>query len=268
MGSETYAYKLEAWTRHQSKHSVEKTVIAKPREPQNLTAKVLTYPCGETFGMVETEAAPGPTCYINLVELSWQAPSATIQKAGTISQYKIHALRTDGLHEKWVTVPATQLKDTICLYGNKTYDFWVHTIDTNAAQSAASNKVTKTTGSGLIVCEDEPVPSRIGIPDDNPNDKTQGTPTEFSLSQNYPNPFNLSTQIKYSLPLDAEVQIVLYNILGQKVKAFDLGYQTAGYKSITWDGKNENGEDVPSGIYLYRLKAGVFIETNKMTLLK
>lgn len=276
IGSETYTYKVYAWTRHQTVQTDTIRVTNVPREPQNLTATVVTDPsCGgglgmESFGTIETEAAaPPPNCNTNLVNLSWQPPSA--QKAGTIAEYIIHARSTNPLspHEKWLTVPGTVTEATICLKVDKTYDFWVHTIDTYGAQSLASNKVTKTTGhSGAIACVDDPPVTGAPIPDADPNDKTQGIPKEFSLSQNYPNPFNLSTQIRYSLPQDAQVRLVIYNILGQKIKEFDLGNQTAGYKSITWDGKNEKGDDVPSGLYLYRIKAGSFIQANKMTLLK
>jgi len=93
-------------------------------------------------------------------------------------------------------------------------------------------------------------------------------PKSLFLYQNYPNPFNNSTQIKYSLPQDAHVQIVIYNILGQKIKNFDLGYQTAGYKSVFWDGKDNSGNQIASGIYFYRIVAGDFSQIKKMTLLK
>ena len=93
-------------------------------------------------------------------------------------------------------------------------------------------------------------------------------PKSFWLYQNYPNPFNISTQIKYSLPQDAQVQLAIYNILGQKIKNFDLGHQTAGYKSVFWDGKDNSGDETASGIYFYRMVAGDFIQIKKMTLLK
>ncbi len=272
-GSETYIYKLEAWTRNQIAPS-EETVFAKPREPQLLSAVVQTDPnCGwelgmQSFGEIEPEAFAPPNCYNNLVTLTWQAPDTSIQVASAISEYKIHARGTNGVHETWVNVPGSVTEFTICLRADKTYDLWVHTIDTHGAQSLGSNKITRTTGhSGAIACEIYNPPTKVIIPDD-PNEKTQGTPSQFSLTQNYPNPFNLSTLIKYSLPQDAKVQIVIYNILGQKIKNFDLGYQSAGYKSLFWDGMNQSGEAVSSGLYLYRIKAGEFVETKRMTLLK
>jgi flagellar hook assembly protein FlgD len=78
----------------------------------------------------------------------------------------------------------------------------------------------------------------------------------------------VSTQIRYALPEEAEVIIEVFNILGQKVRVYNLGRQTAGYKSVVWDGKSESGKQVSSGIYLYRIKAGRFVECRRMTLLK
>jgi len=94
------------------------------------------------------------------------------------------------------------------------------------------------------------------------------TPLEFSVGQNYPNPFNPSTMIQYALPHDAEVNLLIYNVLGQKVKILVNEFQTAGFKSVEWDGKDDRGSVVATGIYFYKLKAGEFIQTKKMVMLK
>jgi flagellar hook assembly protein FlgD len=104
--------------------------------------------------------------------------------------------------------------------------------------------------------------------EDFPDEPAEILPEEFSLDQNYPNPFNVSTEIKYELPRDVEVIIEIYNILGQKIRMFDLGHQSAGSKRIVWDGKNQEGISASSGLYLYRIKAADFIQTKRMTLLK
>jgi len=88
-------------------------------------------------------------------------------------------------------------------------------------------------------------------------------PSEFALSQNYPNPFNPTTLIKYDLPVDCQVRLEVYNILGQKVTTLIDGKQRAGYKTARWDASTFS-----SGIYFYRLQAGDFVETRKMILLK
>jgi hypothetical protein len=96
----------------------------------------------------------------------------------------------------------------------------------------------------------------------------ENTPSRFEVSQNYPNPFNATTIIRYSLPQDCRVEICLYNILGQKVRTLVNEDQTSGYRRITWDGKDDRGEDVGSGIYFYQVKAGEFSCVRKLLLLK
>jgi hypothetical protein len=98
--------------------------------------------------------------------------------------------------------------------------------------------------------------------------KVQALPKDFSLSQNYPNPFNPTTTISYALPANAYVKLVVYNILGQKVKTLVDEEQTAGYRQVVWNGQNDRGGTVGSGIYFYRIQAGSFTKTAKMSLLK
>jgi hypothetical protein len=93
-------------------------------------------------------------------------------------------------------------------------------------------------------------------------------PKEFDLRQNYPNPFNPTTVIQYALPKTSEVKIQIYNILGQKVSTLVNEPQEPGYKMIHWDGKDDSGNEVSSGIYFYRIVAKNFVKCKKMTLLK
>lgn len=93
-------------------------------------------------------------------------------------------------------------------------------------------------------------------------------PESFALSQNYPNPFNPSTTIAYQLPAAERVTIEIYNVLGQRVRQLVNGYQPAGRYTLVWDGRNEAGEQVASGVYLYRMHSGSYLEQRKMTLLK
>ena len=88
-------------------------------------------------------------------------------------------------------------------------------------------------------------------------------PHEFSLLQNYPNPFNPITTIKYALPRNCYVKLDVFNILGQKVATLVDRKQRAGYKVARWD-----AGALSSGIYFYRLKAGDFVQTRKMVLIK
>ena len=107
-----------------------------------------------------------------------------------------------------------------------------------------------------------------GVDVGQPKPEITQLPRDFQLSQNYPNPFNLVTHINYALPQASEVRIDIYDLLGRRVKSLDLGRQSAGYKTVAWDGRNERGEVVASGVYFYRLKAGDFVQSKKMTLLK
>ncbi|NUM79243.1 T9SS type A sorting domain-containing protein [bacterium] len=93
-------------------------------------------------------------------------------------------------------------------------------------------------------------------------------PDKFDLHQNAPNPFNPTTSLRYSLKEKTKVRLTIYNILGHEVRLLINTVQDAGYKVITWDGKNNEGKELPSGIYIYRLEAGQFIKSKKMLLLK
>ncbi|MCJ7578327.1 MAG: T9SS type A sorting domain-containing protein, partial [candidate division Zixibacteria bacterium] len=100
------------------------------------------------------------------------------------------------------------------------------------------------------------------------DDQTTRRPAEFELSQNYPNPFNPGTQIEYTLKKTGHVTLHIYNILGEKVKTLLDQDQPAGLYRIDWDGKNDNGKPVSSGIYLYKLEVNGFSEAKRMLLLK
>jgi hypothetical protein len=93
-------------------------------------------------------------------------------------------------------------------------------------------------------------------------------PQEFVLQQNYPNPFNPTTQIRYELPKAGHVVLSIFNSLGQEVRRLVDREQPAGYHLVTWNGRDQNGKPVPSGVYHYRLQVGGFISTRKMTMAK
>jgi hypothetical protein len=93
-------------------------------------------------------------------------------------------------------------------------------------------------------------------------------PSEFNLSQNYPNPFNPTTKIEFTLTKSGFVSLEIYDVLGRKVRTLVSEKLSAGYKSVIWDGKNDAGDEVASGVYFYQLKVGDFSEPKKMLLLK
>lgn len=97
---------------------------------------------------------------------------------------------------------------------------------------------------------------------------TENLPQNFSLSQNYPNPFNPTTVIKYALPENQYVSLNIYNLLGRVVTTLVDGQNVAGYYQVLWNGKNSSGQDVGSGVYFYRIKAGSFVRAKKLVLLR
>ncbi|MDR3666574.1 MAG: T9SS type A sorting domain-containing protein [Ignavibacteriaceae bacterium] len=88
-------------------------------------------------------------------------------------------------------------------------------------------------------------------------------PKDYKLAQNYPNPFNPSTTIQYQLPFDSRVSLIIYDILGKEVATLINEQQPAGFKEITF-----NAQRFASGVYIYRLSAGKFVDTKKMMVLK
>ncbi len=100
----------------------------------------------------------------------------------------------------------------------------------------------------------------VGIPSDQEHLER---PIQYSLFQNYPNPFNPETRISYSLPVGCQVSLEVYNIAGEKVVTLVDQRQGAGYHRVTWDASG-----MASGIYLCRMKAGNFTQTQKMDLLR
>lgn len=93
-------------------------------------------------------------------------------------------------------------------------------------------------------------------------------PNSFSLSQNYPNPFNPTTIIQYAVPQIAHVTLKIYNVYGQEVATLVDKIQSAGSYQVSWDGKDNRGRFVASGVYFYRLEAGANVMVRKMVMLK
>jgi hypothetical protein len=93
-------------------------------------------------------------------------------------------------------------------------------------------------------------------------------PFDFSIAQNYPNPFNPVTTIRYSLPKGLHVTLEIHDNLGRKIKTLVNERQDSGTHQVQWDGTNEEGREVATGVYVYRLRTESFVETRKMMLLR
>jgi len=89
-------------------------------------------------------------------------------------------------------------------------------------------------------------------------------PTKFELEQNYPNPFSSSTAIPYQIKKESDVEVTIYNILGRVVKKFNVGQQSVGLYNVLWDGRNNFGQKVASGVYFYKLSTDNESQVKKM----
>jgi len=138
----------------------------------------------------------------------------------------------------------------------------------------SNNKEVASTDYKFAIKYDQPIHFRIFVGTaeyvDAEMAKTKATlPGSFVLGQNYPNPFNPTTVISYQLPMLSRIQLKIYNLLGQEVRTLIPGaVQDPGKYEIFWDGRNERGVPVASGVYIYRLRTNEFIQSKKMLLIR
>ena len=122
----------------------------------------------------------------------------------------------------------------------------------------ATNSFTSTSAEAFTVDE-----GLVGI-----ETISSAIPSTYQLEDNFPNPFNPSTTIRYQLAASGFTQLRIFNTLGEEVRTLVYDNQTAGTYSATWDGLNNAGQQVASGIYIYSLKSGDFFQSKRMTFLK
>lgn len=146
------------------------------------------------------------------------------------------------------------------------------TMEAHSAMSGLSVGQTLTTVSGIfnfsfgtykIQIRDMTDLGALGI-----DDGFDGVAREFALYPNFPNPFNPETRIRFQLAKHSDVKVMIYDILGRKVRTLVSDKMDAGYHVVNWDGLNDEGSDVASGMYVYRIKAGDFIAHRKMLLVR
>jgi len=142
------------------------------------------------------------------------------------------------------TIPAFSDMDIVV---GHTYYYQVFAVDANGNRSAGSNIITTS-----IVSVDD----------------AQALPSSFGLSQNYPNPFNPTTSIEFAIPEASQVSLEIYNLLGQRVRTLVNGYVPAGYITTQWNGLDQNGNELSSGTYIYRLTTTESNFSKKMVLMK
>ncbi len=100
------------------------------------------------------------------------------------------------------------------------------------------------------------------------SEEPKTSPTEYALLQNYPNPFNPTTSIRYQLPISGLVKIFVYNLTGELIRTLVNAVQPAGFHEIEWDGMSDSRIQVSSGLYVYRINAGDFVQARKMMLVR
>ncbi|HXF49452.1 MAG TPA: S8 family serine peptidase [Verrucomicrobiae bacterium] len=309
MGSQTYTYRIKAFTRNQTVYSNEVTVRTRPKPGVNFKAavgSVTTYCINEGMGGgaseietaegggIELLGPPGYCTYkTNKVVLTWNAPSNQ-NPAVPIVNYRVDAYwlkNRSAMCPCWGCFPVTQLWETyeqsviststsaiICTQQQDTlYSFYITAFDAAGDSSLLWIKQTCPPDSKLVIQPAYAYPGGFcvspccGLGKATASTGQAGSsalPTEFALGPNFPNPFNPTTTIRYALPQGAKVELRIYNILGQVVRKLADEEKPAGYHQTLWDGKDEAGRPVSSGIYLYQIKAGDFIETKKMQLIK
>lgn len=121
---------------------------------------------------------------------------------------------------------------------------------------------------GIVVIENGQFFGLTGVATSLNQDMDTQLPVEFSIGQNYPNPFNPSTTIEYSVAKRTRVKIDVFNITGQHIITLLDEEQQAGWNNIQWNGKNQFGNEVVSGMYFYRIMAESFNQTRKMILMR
>ena len=193
-----------------------------------------------------------------MLELTWEAPESECD------HYRLEISKTDLLAEPVMTSLSYTYTDgtsfQIELQDDHSYMFRVQGVDSYGALSGFSDSTS------LFVYDGGEIAKQVS--------RADTPPIEFSLSQNYPNPFNSQTTIEYQIAdsgtggSGTEVNLVIYNTLGQRVKVLIKENQVPGKHYKIWDGSDDAGRQVASGNYIYQLIAGKFKTSKKMVFMK
>ncbi len=202
-----------------------------------------------------------PTAYGQHPQFEWETPE---EPDGVTFYYNIY-LDLGAGYRKITANPltATEYTDTgieIIKFGSNTAHYYVTAKGSGSPESDASNIVDiKTNTAEKILPEQE-------MPDNKEANYVE--PSQIRLLGNYPNPFNTTTVIKFKIPTKMPVKAAVYNLLGEEIRILFDGDKPAGRYDITWDGKNEDGLIMPSGIYLGILTTANQREVKKLILAK
>ena len=212
------------------------------------------------------------------------------QKIDSLDLSSADETNIQGVEFRWIGKESLILPTVATFEGNVTGDMEIYTIDPNAQPinvSQYSGVDTLPAVSDFSHAEGQNMPYRVWCAWQRyVNGKWQiwGSFTElnwglgistlgenlnsFRLFQNYPNPFNPATVISWQLAVGSHVELAIYNLLGQKIRTLVNARQSAGSHQVQWNGRDDNEEDVASGIYVFRLEAGEFVGSRKMLLVR
>jgi hypothetical protein len=194
--------------------------------------------------------APTPQMIRNWRETGQRRWSQVVDREALLAEFdSVQAIHTERLQD--IAAPLYSMPIFRCFVGGKSVDIDYKYNILEADQSGALHACGKQLSPGWRPADDHPA-----------------TPRGFDLGQNYPNPFNPSTMIEFTLPVAAHAKVAVFNVLGQRVKTLIDGDLPVGRHTVVWDGTDERGSSVASGVYLYRLWAGDFSESKKMILQK
>lgn len=244
MGSETYTYRVRPFTYNaqDGPWSDELLLKSRPMPPTNVSCEVLTGPCC-------------PVALSNAVRVSWDAPQDQLLP---IDHYVVfRRIPPSWMGDKFG--PIYDIEIEICPNPHANRDFFVYSFDSEGDSSIVQEYCGAVAGAWNL------------CPENIKKDAVTGDiiqPGQFSLQQNYPNPFNASTAIEYELPADGMARVEVFNMLGRRVRILVDGFRSAGRYVTVWNGRNDVGEDVSSGVYFCRITSEGHTSTKRMLLLK
>ncbi len=200
---------------------------------------------GSDWDYFSVIASPGQT-------ITPLVQAKSFKSATTLNHIQLALYRKNAFSSALSSASSTDGSDVSLSYAVAVADtYYVLVTNTTPSEAGPNARYKLTIGTPTGVLED-----------------VTSLPKEFALDQNYPNPFNPSTTIRFALPKDAMVSLKVYDVLGREVRTLVNERVSAGYQQVVWDGRNQFGAQVASGMYIYRITAGEFISIKKMMMLK
>jgi hypothetical protein len=239
-----------------------KFLLEKPAAPSNAVTKDNEYDITTL-----TDVKPGETVRISVWLKGMDLDPANVSGAGDQGKFAITPIlhNTYGNNEGWGEFWASDIPLT---FPNATsFDWQQFYVDIPIREGAKSLSVRlHPLGQfkGTVYCDLLEVKKLdlVGV------DENSVVPVDYALEQNYPNPFNPTTIITYALPKQGVVKLRIYDMLGREIRTLVNSDLPAGVHKVQWDGNNESGIRVSSGMYIYRIEASDFVQAKKMLLVK